>query len=100
MEDGKLKGPSMTDTEAPHRNSLESAILDVVETQIRDNRPPETKKTLERLIREGFEEEEAKRLIVGGVAAQIYDMLKWKKPFDHARYVETLNRLPDLLENT
>ena len=44
----------------PH---LKAVILEVVDNQLRANKPPETRSTLERLIKEGYSKEEAKKLI-------------------------------------
>ena len=75
---------------------LKATILQVVETQLKDNDPPETKQTFNRLISEGFSEEEAKRLIGCVVSSEIFDVLKNNEPFDHARFVKALDKLPKL----
>ena len=59
----------------PH---LKAAILQVVNNQLNDNDPPETKQTYDRLIKEGFPEKEAKRLLGCVVSAEIFDVLKNK----------------------
>jgi len=50
---------------------LNKAIMKVVENQLRDGTPPETKQTLDRLLNDGIEEPEAKRLIACVVATDI-----------------------------
>ena len=77
----------------PH---LKAAILEVVDNQIRDNDPPETKKTFNRLMKEGHSSKEAKRLIGCVVSAEIFDVLKNKKEFNLNRFVNALNRLPKM----
>ena len=77
----------------PH---LHAAVLEVVENQLAGNDPPETKKTYERLIREGHSDEDAKMLIGSVIAAEVFYIMKQEKPFDHARFVEALNRLPEI----
>lgn len=42
---------------------LHAAILEVVEKQLANNTPPETRQTYERLMREGRSEDDAKSLI-------------------------------------
>ena len=42
---------------------VRQAILDVVDRQIRDLNPPETKETFDRLLGEGITPDEARRLI-------------------------------------
>jgi hypothetical protein len=44
-------------------------FLEVVENQIRDNDPPETRQTLDRLLAEGYTADEARRLISTAVRA-------------------------------
>ncbi len=79
----------------PH---LQAAVLEVVENQLAGNNPPETGKTYERLIQEGHSEEDAKKLIGCVIAAEMFYVMKQEKPFDHARFVEALNRLPEIPE--
>jgi len=75
----------------PH---LKAAIMEVVENQIRDNSPPETLQTYQRLIREGHSEEEAKRLLGCVVSSEKFEVLRKKEPFNENRFVEALNKLP------
>ena len=77
---------------------LNKAVLEVVENQIRELNPPATKETLDRLIREGHEDNEARRLIGCVVASEIFDMLKNMEPYDEDRYVAALRRLPEVPE--
>lgn len=75
---------------------LNKAIMKVVENQLRDGTPPETKQTLDRLLNDGIEEPEAKRLIACVVATEIYDVLKFNQPYNRERFVQALHRLPKL----
>jgi len=67
----------------------------VVRNQIRQNDPPETKQTYDRLIKEGFPKEEVMRQLALVVAAEIYDVMKNKEPFNQERYIKRLNNLPE-----
>lgn len=71
-------------------------ILEVVENQIRDNDPPETRQTLGRLIKEGFSREEAMELIGAVVVNEIYNVLKQEEKFNRKRFVAALRQLPKL----
>ncbi len=71
-------------------------ILEIVENQIRDNDPPETRQTLRRLIKEGFSREGAVELIAAVVVNEIYNVLKQEKNFDRKRFVAALRQLPKL----
>ena len=79
-----------------YNQRLKSAIIEVVENQLDANDPPEIKQTLERLIFEGFSENEAKELIGNVVVAEVFEVLKEGKPFDIKRYAAALVRLPEL----
>jgi hypothetical protein len=71
-------------------------ILKVVENQIRDNDPPETRQTLRRLMKEGFSREEASELIGTVVVHEIYNVLKENEYFNRKRFVAALRQLPKL----
>ncbi|HEC49942.1 MAG TPA: hypothetical protein ENI40_02150 [Candidatus Desulfofervidus auxilii] len=75
---------------------LKAVILQVVDNQLKNNDPPETKQTYNRLIKEGFSESEAKQLIGCVVVAEIFDVLKKKETFNQERFVKALNKLPKL----
>ncbi len=75
---------------------LKSAILEVVDNQLQTNDPPETRQTFDRLISEGYSEEEAKELIGCVVTSEIFDVLKKKEPFNPERFAKALNGLPNL----
>ncbi len=73
---------------------LKKAILEVVENQLRDLDPPETKQTYDRLRTEGCSDAEARRLIGCVVSSEIFDVLKQQQPFNRERFVGALNKLP------
>ena len=77
---------------------LNRAVLEVVDNQIRQLNPPATKETFDRLIREGLDDSEARRLIGCVVASEIFDILKNMEPYDEDRYVNALRKLPELPE--
>ena len=72
------------------------ALLEVVDNQIRDNKPTETRETMERLLSEGFSEIDAKKLIAGVVASELFGMLKKREYYNEERYINALNSLPNL----
>ncbi len=69
-------------------------ILEIVDNQINSNTPPETKAAMERLVAEGYSNEDAKEMIARVVVTQIYDIMKNMEKFNEQRFVEALNRLP------
>ena len=80
----------------PNPEVVSAAMYEVVDNQLRDGEPPETKQTLERLLAEGHSRSEARRLIAAAVSSEIFEVLKHKRPYDQARYVAALARLPKM----
>ncbi len=78
-----------------NNEELKAAYMEIVENQLRDNDPPETRKTFERLCTEGYTERNAKILIASVIAYEIYEGVRSSSPFDRARFVKHLNLLPD-----
>jgi hypothetical protein len=81
----------------PAYNSMvQAALYNVLDTQLRDGDPPETRATLKRLRSEGVEEEEARGLIGWVIAAEIFAVMESKKPLDRERSVGRLETLPEM----
>ena len=72
---------------------LQSLILEVVDKQLLLNNPPATRTTLNRLIKSGHSEEQAKKLIGSVVTEFIFDAMKNNIPYDEARYRRRLDEL-------
>ena len=89
---GKKKG-TMND---PDPEILRGALFEVIENQIRDRTPPETKDTYDRLRAEGYSEEEAMKLIGCALSSELFDILKSEKPYNETRYIAALKALPQL----
>ncbi len=77
---------------------LKHEMLEIVKTQLKNLDPPETKQTYDRLISSGISDKEARRLLGCAVANEIFYVLKDQQPFDRARFVEALDKLPELPE--
>jgi hypothetical protein len=75
---------------------LKAAILEVVDNQLSDNDPPQTRQTYKRLLASGLDDEEAKRLIGCVVVSEIFDILKKGETFNLERFLAALERLPKL----
>lgn len=73
---------------------LMEECLSIIENQIVNNEPKETKKTLNRLIFEGYEKEEAKLMLANCIAVEIFDVIKNGKTFNQLRYALNLSNLP------
>jgi len=75
---------------------LRKAILEVINIQLRDNEPPETKQTFIRLRAQGYSEEETLKLIGYVVASEVFSVLKENRQYDNEKYISALNDLPKL----
>jgi hypothetical protein len=84
---------TVDDAPNPH---LRRAILEVVDNQLRDNTPPETRATLDRLMAAGRSRAEAIELIACVVSSELSQILKSGRPYDNARFVAALRALPRL----
>ena len=73
---------------------LTAAILEAVNNQLSENEPLETRETYMRLIKAGYSDEEAKRLIGAILSTEIFEVLKEKKEYNRERYVKNLKNLP------
>jgi hypothetical protein len=73
---------------------LKNQIFEIVENQIRENNPKETKITYERLIELGYNKIESKQFISQCMAIELLDALEHKKPLNETRYVNNLKGLP------
>jgi hypothetical protein len=75
---------------------LRSAIFEVINNQIRDGTPPETKETYDRLLSEGYSEEDVMKYIGAVVSSEIFAVLKEGRMYDKESYVAALKALPRL----
>jgi hypothetical protein len=75
---------------------LGAAILDIVDTQLRDGMPPETRATFDRLIGLGYTPEGARQLLAHVVVREIFTVMARGESYDAERFVAALHRLPAL----
>jgi hypothetical protein len=69
------------------------AIHQIVENQIADHAPPQTVETLEALMQTGLTRHEAIHAIGRIVSDEIFEIMRDKRPFDEAGYLEALRNL-------
>jgi len=81
------------DEGTPVNPHLKAAIVEVVENQIRDGDPPETRQTLERLLAAGYSRTQAVEMIGSALVEEIWAIMHEKKPFDRARFTALLEQL-------
>ncbi|MGD6968311.1 SEC-C metal-binding domain-containing protein [Rossellomorea vietnamensis] len=77
---------------------LKSHLLEVVDSQLNMNDPACTRKTFNRLVAAGFEENETREMIASVLTEEMAYMTNNKKIFDEDRYAKKLSLLPDSLE--
>ena len=83
-------------TKEPDFNPLlQATYLEIVDNQLRQNDPPEARRTYERLLAEGVSKEGARLLIGSAIAYETYKVLATQTEFDVKRYIRHLNMLPD-----
>lgn len=75
---------------------MEKVLLDTVRNQMKSNDPPETRQTYDRLINEGWSDEDTRTLIAECVSVEIFQVMAEKQPFNRERFVANLNNLPTL----
>ncbi len=90
-----VKGMLMKKKRPKHNPILKAVYLEAVETQLRDNNPPETRQTFERLRADGISEKDVRLLIGSVIAVETYEIMKSGTQFNKERFIRNLNRLPD-----
>ena len=76
------------------KNERREMIFEVVENQLKQNDPPETRKTYDRLRKEGFDDFVTKQMIGQCVAIELFNLMKHGKAFDNEQYIKNLSKLP------
>lgn len=82
------------DTESGQR--LGEAVIEIIENQLRDNDPPEVKRTLKRLMNTGESRENSMRFIATALSVELFGVLKHNEAFNEKRYNKNLKELPTL----
>lgn len=72
---------------------LKKNILEIVDNQLKENNPPCTKDTYEKLMAAGYSRSEAKDKIGAVVLTEIYDILKEGQSFDEQKYQSSLEEM-------
>jgi len=72
---------------------LKKQILSVVDNQLNQDDPKETKITFQRLIKNGYSKQEAKEMIAAVIAEEMFDILENQERFNEKRYTEKLKSL-------
>jgi hypothetical protein len=75
-------------------DKLREEIFGIIKNQIKDNNPPETKATFDRLRKQGFDDFQTRQMIGQCLAVELFDVMKSGKLYDNARYIKNLIALP------
>lgn len=73
---------------------LRDTIFEIVDNQLKNNDPPETKRTYDRLKNQGFDDFTNKQLIGQCILLEIWEILHENKTFDEERFIRNLTNLP------
>jgi len=73
---------------------LNQQFIWIVDNQINENHPPETKETYQRLQKLGFSEGDSKKLIAQCVGYEMFEIMKNKNIFNEKRFIKNLKNLP------
>ena len=84
----------MEDEERGQR--IRELLFEVIENQMSMDNPPETRKTYQRLLDQGFSRDETMRMMAAVVITEMNNMVKENRTFDEGGYVEALKGLPKL----
>lgn len=74
---------------------MREQLFDTIDTQVRDNDPPEVKATFKRLQKMGFEETEIKEMLAHCLSFEIYNIIALDEEFDEERYIKSIKALPE-----
>ncbi len=104
LDVGFVHAPATTNRAVPPKRiawgpaanpALREAILAVVEQQLRDDNPPEPRRTYERLVAQGYAPHDARRLIGNVVAQEIVAVMQRGEVYHEQQYILALRGLPE-----
>ncbi len=75
---------------------LREQIFDIIKNQLKDNEPPETKATFDRLQKQGFDDFQIRQMIGQCLAVELFDIMKNRKSYNNQRYTKNLLALPQV----
>ncbi len=75
--------------------SLQRVMVGLVEQQLRDDDPPETRQTFDRLRTPGYPEQTAVRMIAIVLLDEIEDMMREQRAFDREHFRVLLRQMEE-----
>ena len=88
------KSTEEQEQEALIKQRLNKAVREVIDQQIYDGSPSETQDAMERLLEEGFTQDQAYDLIGMVVSAEIFEVIREGRPYNREKYASALDLLP------
>jgi hypothetical protein len=73
---------------------IREQIFEIIKNQLKDNDPPETKSTYDRLRKQGFDDFQTRQMIGQCIAVELFEIFKFNKPYNIERYIKNLIELP------
>ena len=73
---------------------IREQIFEIIKNQLKGNDPPETKTTFDRLQKQGFDDFQTRQMIGQCLAVELFDVMKFGKSYNNARYIKNLLALP------
>ncbi|MDH5389155.1 MAG: hypothetical protein OEY06_12005 [Gammaproteobacteria bacterium] len=94
----KKESEKVERTETEDEKRVEEAMLVIVENQLKENNPADTRVTLDRLMAMGESRKNALQYIAIVLSDEVFEMMKDNVVFNEQRYIEKLKALPELPE--
>lgn len=69
---------------------IREQIFETIKNQLKANDPPETKTTFDRLQKQGFDDFQTRQMIGQCLSVELFDVMKFGKPYNNARYIKNL----------
>ena len=92
----KKRKHSSVQAGSPEGQLAGEGVIEAIENQIRDNDPPETRITLDRLMSLGESRNNAMKYIGAVMAQEMFEILRNELPYNEDRYIANLKNLPEL----
>ena len=93
---GDAYQPAFGEAAVQHDPVLHAVLMDMVDRQMAEGDPPETREAFERLQDTGYSPEHARRLIGFTLATELTHEMLSGKPFDKKSFAASLRRLPEI----
>jgi hypothetical protein len=80
----------------PDRKNVRKTLFEVIENQMKMDKPPETKETFHRLRSAGYSRKETMKLLACVLICELNEMVRNNRTYDEAIYIKKLKALPEM----